>query len=35
MLNQYDNTIYIDSTQCTTELCKIGSEMNTDKAPYA
>jgi len=28
-------TIYIDSTFCKTELCEIGSEMNTDKAPFA
>jgi SAM-dependent methyltransferase len=28
-------TLYIDSTHCSTELCKIGGEMNTDKSPYA
>ena len=28
-------TLYIDSTYCPTELCKIGGEMNTDKSPYA
>jgi hypothetical protein len=34
MLNNLGNTIYIDSTGCPTELCRIGSEMNTDKSPY-
>jgi hypothetical protein len=29
------NTIYIDSTSCITELCKIGGEMNTDKSPLS
>lgn len=35
MYNNYGKTLYIDSTYCPTELCKIGSEMNTDKAPFA
>jgi SAM-dependent methyltransferase len=28
-------TLYIDSTFCPTELCRIGGEMNTDKSPFA
>jgi hypothetical protein len=28
-------TLYIDSTDCPTELCEIGSEHNTDKSPFA
>ena len=28
-------TLYIDSTDCPTELCGIGFEMNTDKSPFA
>ena len=28
-------TLYIDSTDCPTELCEIGFEMNTDKSPFA
>ena len=35
MLKNYGKTMYIDSTYCKTELCQIGSEMNTDKAPFA
>ena len=35
MLQNYGKTMYIDSTYCKTELCQIGSEMNTDKAPFA
>ena len=35
MLNNLGRTLYIDSTFCPSELCKIGSEMNTDKSPYA
>lgn len=35
MSNHNENTIYIDSTYCKTELCKIGSAMNTDKAPFS
>jgi SAM-dependent methyltransferase len=35
MLQNCGKTIYIDSTFCKTELCQIGSEMNTDKAPFA
>lgn len=33
--NNYGKTLYIDSTDCPTELCGIGSEMNTDKSPFA
>lgn len=35
MSNNLGKTLYIDSTNCYTELCKIGCEMNTDKSPYA
>jgi len=35
MLNQSGKTLYIDSTDCKTELCEIGSKMNTDKSPFA
>lgn len=35
MSNKLGKTIYIDSTDCPTELCRIGGEMNTDKSPYA
>ena len=35
MLKNCGKTMYIDSTYCKTELCQIGSEMNTDKAPFA
>lgn len=35
MSNSLGRTLYIDSTDCTTELCKIGGEMNTDKSPYS
>lgn len=28
-------TIYIDTTNCLTELCKIGAKYNTDKSPFA
>ena len=29
------NTLYVDSTNCVTDLCKIGGEVNTDKSPFA
>jgi precorrin-6B methylase 2 len=35
MLDNCEKTLYIDSTFCSTELCKIGGEMNTDKSPFA
>lgn len=35
MLTNLGKTLYIDSTDCLTELCVIGSRMNTDKSPYA
>ena len=35
MLQNCGSTIYIDSTNCNTELCQIGSAMNTDKSPFA
>lgn len=35
MSNNLGDTLYIDSTYCSTELCRIGGEMNTDKSPYA
>jgi precorrin-6B methylase 2 len=35
MLQNCGKTIYIDSTFCKTELCQVGSEMNTDKSPFA
>jgi SAM-dependent methyltransferase len=28
-------TLYIDSTNCITDLCKKGAEFNTDKSPFA
>lgn len=28
------NTLYIDSTNCPTELCHIGAKYNTDKSPF-
>ena len=28
------NTIFIDSTNCPTELCSIAAKFNTDKSPY-
>lgn len=28
-------TIYIDSTNCPTDLCHIGAKYNTDKSPFA
>lgn len=28
-----DCTLFVDSTRCVTDLCKIGGEMNTDKSP--
>jgi len=34
-MSNLGKTIYIDSTNCLTELCTIGSEMNTDKSPFA
>lgn len=33
--NKCGKTLYIDSTSCPTELCRIGGEMNTDKSPFA
>jgi ubiquinone/menaquinone biosynthesis C-methylase UbiE len=35
MSNDLGRTIYIDSTQCPTDLCIIGAKMNTDKSPFA
>lgn len=35
MSNNLGKTLYIDSTYCETELCKIGGEYNTDKSPLA
>jgi precorrin-6B methylase 2 len=35
MLGNCGKTLYIDSTCCPTELCKIGGETNTDKSPFA
>ena len=35
MSNSCGKTLYIDSTDCLTELCKIGGDMNTDKSPFA
>jgi SAM-dependent methyltransferase len=29
------NTMYVDSTYCTTDLCLIGGKHNTDKSPFA
>jgi hypothetical protein len=34
-MSNLGKTIYIDSTICLTDLCTIGSEMNTDKSPFA
>tara|TARA_Y100000816_G_C26060226_1_gene556657 strand:+ start:81 stop:704 length:624 start_codon:yes stop_codon:yes gene_type:complete len=30
-----DNTIIVDSSRHTTDMCSIGSRCNTDKAPYS
>ena len=35
MSKNLGKTLYIDSTDCSTELCSIGGQMNTDKSPYS
>jgi hypothetical protein len=29
-----NNTLYVDSTNCPTELCRIAAKHNTDKSPF-